>query len=111
MIGLGYDWGRERMHPLIWTSAWRGSAQTALASGAPGVLAEDVRNPEEVTEIHALGGVVVRIRRPDLVVGSHASEAQDFRVDATLWNDGPVAILGARLEGILDRYERRSGEA
>jgi hypothetical protein len=69
MIGLGYDWGRERMHPLIWTNAWRGSAQAALASGAPGVLAEDVRNPEEVIEIHALGGVVVRIRRPDLVVG------------------------------------------
>jgi hypothetical protein len=50
MVGIGYDWGRERMHPLIWTNAWRNSAQAALAIGVLGVLAEDVRDPKEVSE-------------------------------------------------------------
>ena len=39
------------------------------------MIAEDVRNPEEVSAIHALGGFVARILRPGLVVGTHASEA------------------------------------
>jgi hypothetical protein len=75
MIGLGYDWGQDRMHPEIWTNAWKGAARAALDGGVPGVIAEDVRNPEEVTAIHALGGFVARILRPGLVVGTHASEA------------------------------------
>ncbi|WP_336489583.1 deoxynucleotide monophosphate kinase [Methylobacterium nigriterrae] len=109
MIGIGYDWGRDKMHPHIWTNAWQASAQAALVGGVPGVVAEDVRNPEEVDTIHALGGTVVRIRRPGLAVGSHISEAQSFRVYATIHNDGPVTILAARLEGILNRYERLAG--
>jgi hypothetical protein len=71
------------MHPEIWTNAWKGAARAALDGGVPGVIAEDVRNPEEVTAIHALGGFVARILRPGLVVGAHASEAQSFRADAT----------------------------
>ena len=99
------------MHPEIWTNAWKGAARAALDGGVPGVIAEDVRNPDEVTAIQALGGFMVRILRPGLVVGNHASEPQGFREDATIRNDGPVTILAARLEGMLDRYERRTGVA
>ena len=113
MQTLGAEWGRDLIAPDLLTMAWRQAAKAALASGAPGIVAEDCRYENEAVAIRALGGVVVRIIRPTALpqVGAHATEAQAFRADATIHNDGPVEILTARLEGILDRYERRTGAA
>jgi hypothetical protein len=40
-----------------------------------------------------LHGKVIRIERPGLTAGSHASEKQDFEVDGTVINSGDIDSL------------------
>lgn len=87
MITLGTEWGRDMIGPDIWTRAWG-------ATLPPGnVVCDDVRFANEVDAIHRAGGTVIRIVRGDLAPASHVSEAQDFEVDRTIYNDGTLAEL------------------
>jgi energy-coupling factor transporter ATP-binding protein EcfA2 len=88
---LGTDWGRENVDPDIW--AYLASLRIAetLERGVD-VVIDDMRFPNEVEVVKRLGGVLIRIDRPDLVVHTdpHVSESHwvAFKPDLVLVNDG-----------------------
>lgn len=87
MQTLGTEWGRALIGDDLWVSAWR-----ARASSCALVVVDDVRFPNEVAAIHALGGVVVRIERPDAIGQGavHTSEEQPIEPDYILVNSGSI---------------------
>lgn len=105
MQTLGTEWGRDLIHPDLWTMAWAAGARAALDRGAPGVVVEDCRFPNEVDAVRALGGRVVRIIRPvgALTLDFHPSEGQSLAVDATIANVGPLCDLHALLDLVAQR--------
>ncbi len=81
MMTLGTEWGRDLIHPDIWTAAWRSTMP-------PGnVVVDDLRFPNEFELVKkTLDGYVVSVRRPGYEYDvSHASERHseldwDFQV-------------------------------
>lgn len=105
----GTEWGREMIAPDFWTRAWRLAVEAEFGRGAPGIVAEDVRFPEEAEAIRSLGGRVIRIERPSAEpIGSHPSETQAIQFDTRLWNEGTVEILHIRLDGLMGRYRAQA---
>lgn len=100
MQTLGTEFGRDMIHPDLWTMAWAAGAQAALDRGAAGVVVEDCRFPNEVDAVRALGGSVVQILRPvgALTLDPHPSEGQMLAVDATIANVGPLDDLHDMLD-------------
>jgi hypothetical protein len=102
---LGTEWGRQRVHERIWVASWQ-----ALAAQHPLVVADDCRFPNEYAAVKAIpGGQVWRITRQSAVITSvHASEGalDAVAVDAEIANDGTVAELLAKVDGILGGCRR-----
>lgn len=70
---LGTDFGRNMIGENVWVEAWRRAVEKerldAVASFCEAdppfnIVVDDVRFPNEVAAIEAMGGVVVRIDRP-----------------------------------------------
>lgn len=108
---LGTEWGRA-LSADLWVNAWRRAAEAArmeaAANGEPAILvADDVRFPNEVEAIRALGGIVVRVVRPDVapsIAAVHVSEMLDLGPpDEVIVNDGDLA----RLHGCVDRLAEK----
>lgn len=95
MQTIGTGWGRDTMAPDFWVNAWKNT----LPAG--NVVCDDVRFPNEVEMIHAMGGKVIRIVRDHGQTSSHVSEAQDFEVDITIYNQQTVDDLLANLDRIF----------
>jgi hypothetical protein len=92
MQTLGTDWGREMISPDIWVTLWTRKARELLADREQ-IVADDVRFPNEVAAIKALGGQIWRVERPGTAQMSHASESHDLPYDRRLINDGSKADL------------------
>ena len=62
---LGTEWGREIIHPELWTRIGMDHYWTHAKTGtsAPFIIA-DVRFDNEVKRIHDMGGIVIRVVRP-----------------------------------------------
>lgn len=103
MQTLGTEFGRDMIHRDLWTMAWSAGASAALDRGAPGVVVEDCRFPNEVEAVRALGGRVMRIVRPTgtLSLAPHPSEGQVLTVDGTIANVGPISDLYAYLDFLV----------
>lgn len=97
MQTLGTDWGRLLVHQNLWTAAWSRRAGTGL------VIADDCRFTNEAAAVRALGGAIIRIERPGLTTGGHASEQEMARIqpDTTILNDGTVNELLAQVDDIV----------
>ena len=109
MQTLGTDWGRELIAKDIWSMAWRAKAESALAAGGK-IVAEDVRFGTEDSEVHRLGGNVVRMFRPDgvLNVGGHASEMfEDVNPDLTIINNGTIEELREKVIDLFGEPDAR----
>lgn len=91
MQTLGTEWGRDLIHPEIWITLWRRRAESC---GHP-VVVDDVRFPNEVETIKAMGGQVWRVTRPGVVSMGHESEVHIPRlpVDQAITNDGTLHEL------------------
>jgi len=99
MQTLGTDWGRKTISPDIWVNLWTRKARDLLAAGAS-VVADDVRFPNEVAAIKALGGQIWRVERPGTVQMTHESEKHDLVADLTIRNDGSMADLSWVVAGL-----------
>jgi len=101
---LGEEWGRQLIGRDIWVRLWLARAESELRAGRL-VAADDVRYSNEVEAIHRLGGIVVRIVRPD-VVGTaygHASEqSEKLRADYELTNCGTPRALEAAWRALME---------
>ena len=93
---LGHEWGRTCVRPDVWTTIWTAAADRYLASGI-GVIADDVRTPDEAEAITSRGGSIWRITRPGIEVKHpHPSEGSlnDFPgFAAEIANDGDLLHL------------------
>ncbi len=80
---LGTEW-REMIHRNLWTDAWRNTI-----AGVAKVVLDDMRFKHEAETVRACGGKVIRIFRPGIVAGTHASEAGflDILPDLVINND------------------------
>ena len=94
---LGTEWGRGMVHPELWVRCWKGRVIEALGNGSC-VVVDDVRRRNEAQAVLDLGGVMVRIERPDggsSAFSDHASEGalEDWAFDHRIINGGSVADL------------------
>lgn len=99
---IGTEWGRALIGEDIWVNAWKKLARETMGLHL-GVIADDVRFPNEVAAVRALGGVVVRILRPGLAGGAaHASEqSDDLNVDFEIVNRGSVDDMRRKVVGLM----------
>lgn len=105
MISLGTDWGRERVHPLLWVTLMERKILPVLADGRD-VVVTDVRKPNEAEMIRRLGGEIWRITRAGGPVSKRADSSTETDVakiepDRTLWNTGAKAFLLKQIDYAL----------
>jgi hypothetical protein len=101
---LGTEWGRKCIHPHVWCAFWSERASDVLDHNSS-VVADDIREEVEADYVRNLGGIVVRIERPDRPVDeqldSHSTEQLDWPADLTLVNDGPAEKLQSQLDTLV----------
>ena len=88
MQTLGTDWARN----LIGQSVWVRAVKDRISELKLDVVLDDVRFENEASMIHAYGGMIVRIERPNIdAADEHRSERplDDDHVDYTLRNISP----------------------
>jgi hypothetical protein len=94
---LGTEWGRDLIDEDLWARCW--AQRAALPADNPIVVADDLRFPNEVTAIRALGGKVIRVvRGTETAAPKHRSE--DYRAigfDAEILNDGDLSSLSRKV--------------
>ena len=109
MQTLGTEWGRDLIHPDLWTITTENQIRETLPEY--NVAVTDVRFANEVATIHRLGGVLIRITRPGLVVDlTHPSErfVATLPVDGEIVNDGSFEDLA---ESVRNQITRLTGES
>ena len=93
---LGTEFGRECIHPELWTICWTAQACQLLAADTP-VIADDVRFLEEAHAIKSLGGEMWHLSRDGYVrTTTHASEGglDDYlSFDFRILNNGSLHSL------------------
>ncbi len=101
---LGTEYGRNCIHPQIWTMCAEARIQKLLSEGYP-VVIDDCRFPNEAALIRRLGGEVWRLSRPDAArTTTHPSEGglDDYPLfDRHLVNNGTLLDLYDRVNEIL----------
>jgi hypothetical protein len=101
---LGTEYGRNCIHPQIWTMCAEARIQKLLTEGHP-VVIDDCRFPNEAALIRRLGGEVWHLSRPGTERNTtHASEGglDDYPLfDRHLVNDGSLFDLYDRVHEIL----------
>lgn len=98
MQTLGTEWGRNMIGGDLWVNAWTNRVASILRNGGR-VVVDDCRFPNELDAVLALGGVAVRIHRPDRAqVNQHCSETGLDDVDMRIvFNDADVYTLVERV--------------
>ncbi|WP_319413848.1 hypothetical protein [uncultured Cohaesibacter sp.] len=91
MQTIGTEWGRNMIHPNLWTSIW--SRKAASVEGP--VVVDDCRFLNEAQTVSAMGGLLVFVDRGDAKnVGNHISETFEGIVfDGHLVNGGTLEDL------------------
>lgn len=94
---IGTEWGRNLMAQTFWIDAFGDMVRASLGDATvPGLVVTDCRFHNEVAAIHDLGGIVIRVDRPGLVVDlNHQSEAEipHLAVDHIVPNVGTISDL------------------
>ena len=104
MQTLGTEWGRDCISPDLWVQAWRQRVGTLLSDGVP-VVTDDCRFVNEADAVRRLGGRIVRVERPGLSTGAHASEAMAFEPDMVIHNDKTIEQFQHAIVYVFDRTE------
>lgn len=114
---LGTEWGRNTLHPDFWVFVTASKIERLLAStfmrsyDGLSVVIDDVRFPNEVEMVRALGGTILRVDRPvnpNAIPGAHASEQHHLTIepDLTFINDGDLEALGKQALAIWPAREK-----
>ena len=105
MQSIGTEWGRQLIDPNLWIHAWD-RAVDALPAHVP-VVADDVRFVNEVSAVHARGGLVVRVERDGLSRGDHVSETLDLPFDCVIRN-GDIGAFRQSLLSMGEQFLQRA---
>jgi len=97
MQTLGFEWGRQLIHPDIWLNIWREKVINVLANGGR-VVTDDVRFANESTATWQLGGKLINIVEGGDVGSyvldqSHVSEKFQFPYDGVIVNYKDDSLL------------------
>jgi hypothetical protein len=114
MQTLGTEWGRMMIGEKIWINAWRKKVETFwLGRSDQPVVCDDVRFPNEVALIKAMGGRVIRVSRPECKTSDHPSEAliETLDVDYAIANTGTLFDLRKKLEGAVNVLKQQKKAA
>jgi hypothetical protein len=96
---LGTEYGRQCIHPDVWTICWRKQAERHSR-----VVADDVRFPNEAQLIKDMGGELWMVRRPGVErTTGHASEGSldTWEFDRVIENDGALDELRSKVFAAL----------
>jgi hypothetical protein len=94
MQTLGTDWGRKLIDPDLWIHPFRHKAGKAIREGRD-VISDDMRFPNELAAVEALGGDSVMVLRTDLQPPEEAGHASEENLDASQVD---VTLEAGRLE-------------
>jgi hypothetical protein len=96
---LGTECVRDILGAETWVDAW----EKSLPHEPRRIVAADVRFPNEVVRIRALGGTIWRVTRPGTAPDGHRSETdqQQIVADATLHNNGTIEDLQAQVRRLV----------
>lgn len=96
------DWGRG-VNQSLWVNIAETRMSTALLSGVPDIIVDDIRTPLEAALIRKFNGVLIRIERPNLQAQAHVTERGASLIDAdhTIQNIGSLEQLRQALEDAL----------
>lgn len=108
---LGKEWGRE----LIWHNLWGHTWSLHLAgTNYTHVVADDVWEDDEAGEIRALGGLIIRVRRPGVEYQmDHESDVESslIQADHIIFNSGLVSDMLRQLPpGFVDLQRPTSSQ-
>jgi hypothetical protein len=99
---LGTGWGRETVHPDLWVLLMRKRLRRYSNAGL--VVIDDVRFENEYALVKKLGGIMIRIERPDAPeTAEHVSNArlEGYEFDYTIINNSTEADLNLKALAIL----------
>lgn len=108
---LGTEFGRQMIGEDFWVETWRRRVEyEAIGRKEPlRIVADDVRFPNEVSAIRALGGRIINVQRASAgsATGArHVSETTPLSFDAVCKNDGSHRELHSQtadaLKGVID---------
>lgn len=115
---LGTDWGRDTISKTIWVDLWKADAEFALRMGST-VVCDDCRFDNEAETIKSLGGLVVKITRPNAAahaqggtgIANHSSEAgvSPHLIDYVIANDGTLKEFEDSLCRLYKQIAGQSG--
>lgn len=96
------DWGRG-VNQSLWVSLAESRLTTALLSGVPHVIVDDIRTPLEAAMIRKFNGALIRIERPGIVTSAHATERNAALIDTdhTIQNTGSLEQLAQALDDAI----------
>lgn len=100
MQTLGMEWGRDLIHKSLWHISWVNSKPDS------DLVVDDLRFPNDYDFLKSLGATVVKVERPGVERGSHASENQQLPHDHLLLNDGALEDLQIKVDALLSELRR-----
>lgn len=113
---LGTDWGRN-IDENLWVNIWKEEARRHLGHGAF-IVCDDVRFDNEAETVRAMGGLVVKLTRPNndkhaqggTGIANHASEAgvRADLVNHTIANDGTLESFKTSLRKLYQQLATQS---
>lgn len=96
MQTLGTEWGRELIHPKIWTNLWHIEVMRILMLTLKNkVICDDLRYINEAKIVKSSGGIIIKIIRPGILQTSHSSEIEmmGIRQDRIITNNRDIPFL------------------
>jgi hypothetical protein len=106
---LGTGWGRHQVHNDFWLAEWEAKASVWSRTGQ-GIIADDMRFPNEMEAVKRLCGKVWRVERPGSEIPKSASHESEGRLsamqfDRAISNAGCVTELYKKVDKAL-KYTR-----
>ncbi len=108
MQTLGTEWGRDLIHPDLWTHAWKIRVVKELNYGY-NVVADDCRFLNETRVVHSFHpSEIWRMYRKDLpeqMEHTSEQEADQISVNRSIKNYGSISDLKNAVDSILANYD------
>ena len=102
---LGTDWGRNMVNPDLWLNIAKRSVEANWEVGWP-VVVDDARFPNEFDFVKSMGGVTVRLHRPELE-GVNAGHQSDGALDGMKFD---YYFMDGNLETAINGMDKIVGE-